>query len=126
MKSLLEFLSGYINKTLILIIICILLGAGAVYHISGIIVTEEVFAKELQNVQVQIKLNNNAVTKKILVLRQGMLEQQVWDLDARVDDALNSVKKAKWIRRLKRTENKLKDIEEQIQELENDNGTISN
>ena len=74
----------------------------------------------------QIKLNNNAVTKKILVLRQGMLEQQVWDLDARVDDALNSVKKAKWIRRLKRTENKLKDIEEQIQELENDNGTISN
>jgi len=97
-----------------------------VYHISGIIVTEEVFAKELQNVQVQIKLNNNAVTKKILVLRQGMLEQQVWDLDARVDDALNSVKKAKWIRRLKRTENKLKDIEEQIQELENDNGTISN
>ena len=118
MNSIIEFLSKYINKTLILIVLCMFLGAGALYHISNLVVTEEVLAREIKDVQDQIQSNDKAVSEKILIMRQGMLEQQVWDLDARVDDTYDPDKKAKWIRRLKRTEKKLEVVEEQIQELE--------
>jgi predicted PurR-regulated permease PerM len=116
-SSLLEFLSKYINKTLILIIICLFFGASAFCYLNNILVTEDAFAKEIENIQEQIQSNQMQARLQIFMLQKSMLEKQIWDLDARVDDSTDEISKSKWMRRLERTEDELKDINTQIDKL---------
>ena len=52
-----------------------------------------------------------------LYLQQQLIQQQVWNLDARVDDSITDERKNKWKRRLVRAEADLKRVKDNIKDL---------
>jgi len=124
MGNILNLLSKYVSKTTFLIILTVCASVFGVFSASEYFVT----AQELEMTSLKLKnedekIKNDLEQKieqqelEVLYLQQRMQQQQVWDLDSRIEDIDDQEKKEKWERRLKRAEIELKVIDSKIEKI---------
>ena len=144
--ALIDLISKRVNKTVLIIILTVCISVTGVFSVSKYFVTAQELKAEITEVDNKVKTGDSNLENKIeleslktktetdgikkefkqqmvqqkldvLHLQQGIKQQQVWDLDDRVDNSNSDEKKEKWKRRLKRAEDDLKEIEQTIDKI---------
>jgi hypothetical protein len=134
-KTLFEFIEKHVDKTVILIVVCVLFGAGALYHIEEIIVTEKAFAGEVGRIyemmqknyelsKDELKASERATNLRFLQREKESLNKQK-STEKRHLDFLDAQKmrakpeeKSVWIDKIKRTETEIGIINVKISSIE--------
>lgn len=131
-KTLFEFIEKHVDKTVILIVVCMLFGAGALYHIDEIVVTEKAFAGEVNRIydmmqkkydqsKWELKISERNTNLRFLqrekdsLIQQKSAEQRHLDyLDAEILRIKNLSEKEDWKEKIKRTNYRINKLDEKI------------
>jgi len=130
LAKLLELLTTKTSKSVGIGIICLVAGVAVFYYSNQYFVSRSAHSQEVKAIKVNCSTNKKELKKEIkvgdasqqintLYLQKGMAEKQVWDIDARIEDleknGAGPEQKAKWKRRLERTEEEVKEIDGKIE-----------
>jgi hypothetical protein len=111
----LNFFSKYINKTLFLIIICLILGSLYTWKTLNVIVTRTVLASETKQIYDSIKRGDRSTTTELLRLRKSTLEDTIWQIEEKLTILPKSTDEYdRWLRRLNKKEKELNRVEDSL------------
>jgi len=112
-----DFFSKYISKTTLLIIVCIILGGMGYYHFNKVVLTSAAFAKEKVEIYRVVQVASTKSRLDTLYLHRSLLQRDRDHYEDLVYSSSDPRLKSKYNKRLQRTEEELKYVNDEIKSL---------